>query len=85
MADHDPLTELFNRSAFIRKVEGLEEARFNNSLFIFVDLDKFKEVNDTLGHKFGDRVLEIVARRIKAIIGRRRQNFLAKRVGDCED
>ncbi|MDO6475560.1 sensor domain-containing phosphodiesterase [Alteromonas sp. 1_MG-2023] len=80
MADHDPMTELLNRSAFIRKVEELEEAKFSRSLFVFVDLDKFKDINDTLGHKFGDRVLEVVARRIQAVV--REQDLSARFGGD---
>ena len=80
-AEHDQLTDLYNRSAFIAKAEALETKDFNKALFLFIDLDRFKEINDTLGHKFGDRVLEIVARRISSTI---RDDDLSARFGGDE-
>ena len=80
MAEHDQLTELLNRAAFIRKVEQLDNDKFNRALFVFIDLDKFKEINDSFGHKFGDRVLETVARRIRAVV--REQDLTARFGGD---
>ena len=81
LADHDPLTELLNRSAFIRKVEEMDEAKFANSLFVFIDLDKFKEINDTLGHKAGDKVLQVVSRKIRSIV---REHDMTARFGGDE-
>lgn len=80
-AEHDQLTDLYNRAAFIAKAEALEATEFNNALFLFIDLDRFKEINDTLGHKFGDRVLKIVARRINSTI---RDDDLCARFGGDE-
>ncbi|MFN8168997.1 MAG: EAL domain-containing protein [Candidatus Nanopelagicales bacterium] len=64
---HDALTDLPNRILLQSRVEeALEEARREGtgiSLFL-LDLDRFKEVNDTLGHPAGDQLLEIVARRL---------------------
>ena len=81
MADHDSLTELFNRSAFIRKVEEMDANRFSRSLFLFIDIDRFKEINDTMGHKFGDLVLKFVGRKISSAV---RENDLSARFGGDE-
>lgn len=63
-ADHDELTELLNRKAFIERAEGLSEKSLHYALFVFIDLDKFKEINDNHGHSYGDQVLRLVARNI---------------------
>ncbi|WP_394178518.1 diguanylate cyclase domain-containing protein [Marinomonas posidonica] len=70
MATHDSLTGLFNRAYLTKKfdefrlqVEANKIARF--SLF-FIDLNKFKQINDEHGHKCGDKVLVKVAQRIKS-------------------
>jgi diguanylate cyclase (GGDEF)-like protein len=59
-ATHDPLTGLYNRLGIISKIEErVENGPEGKAIgLIFVDLDKFKAVNDNLGHKAGDRVLE---------------------------
>lgn len=67
-AFHDPLTGLPNRSLFIDRLEhGLALARRQkwHLALMFVDLDDFKAVNDTHGHDAGDRVLQIIAQRLK--------------------
>jgi diguanylate cyclase (GGDEF)-like protein/PAS domain S-box-containing protein len=67
LAKHDPLTELYNRRYFIDQLE-LEfrrAKRYNASLSVLImDLDHFKDVNDTHGHLVGDKVLISVARSI---------------------
>jgi diguanylate cyclase (GGDEF)-like protein len=61
-ATHDPLTALPNRTLF---AETLDEAAADGNLgVLFVDLDRFKLVNDTLGHDFGDDLLRAVADRL---------------------
>ncbi len=68
---HDALTDLPNRTLLQHRVEAaLEDARRDGtgiSLFL-LDLDRFKEVNDTLGHPAGDQLLEVVARRLLAAV-----------------
>jgi diguanylate cyclase (GGDEF)-like protein len=64
---HDALTDLPNRVLLQQRVTAaLDEARRDGSglAFFLLDLDRFKEVNDTLGHPAGDALLEVVARRL---------------------
>jgi len=66
-AVHDPLTGLPNRVLFIDRLEyGLAQARRHgwNLAVMFIDLDAFKQINDTHGHEAGDSVLKIVAARL---------------------
>lgn len=68
LATHDALTFLPNRNLFHDRLqEGLARARRENSglAVMFIDLDRFKKVNDSLGHDAGDELLKIVAQRIK--------------------
>ena len=63
-ASHDPLTDLVNRSLFVQRVgEALRGARGGMSV-IFIDIDDFKTVNDSLGHAAGDELLIVIARRL---------------------
>ncbi|TPE46646.1 ammonium transporter [Maribrevibacterium harenarium] len=67
LAYHDPLTGLYNRTYMMDKLtHSLQVAHQTekNIALLFLDLDKFKEVNDTLGHKAGDELLCEVARRL---------------------
>jgi diguanylate cyclase (GGDEF)-like protein len=85
-ATHDPLTGLPNRRAFVERVEHALERRSRNARAIghiavlFVDVDDFKLVNDSLGHGAGDRLLEAVARRLSAAL--RPQDVIARFGGD---
>ena len=66
-AFHDPLTKLANRARFVDRLEHamLRATRNGTPLAVlFMDLDNFKSVNDSLGHSAGDRMLIEVARRI---------------------
>lgn len=70
-ARHDQLTGLPNRVHFLDLFEeALNRARgrFETLALLFVDLDRFKQVNDTLGHAMGDRILQQVALRLKALL-----------------
>jgi diguanylate cyclase (GGDEF)-like protein/PAS domain S-box-containing protein len=67
LAQHDVLTELPNRALCqLRLTEALAAARANNEqvAVLFIDLDRFKLVNDTMGHHIGDGLLRTVARRL---------------------
>ena len=67
LAYHDPLTGLANRRCFIERLEQslLDSERNGQRLAVlFVDLDQFKQVNDSLGHSVGDELLVAVAARI---------------------
>ncbi|MDX1447573.1 MAG: EAL domain-containing protein [Acidimicrobiia bacterium] len=65
-AEHDPLTGLANRALFRRQLADAIERRTGRSAVLFLDLDDFKRVNDTLGHAAGDELLRLVAGRIEA-------------------
>ncbi|MDR3529985.1 MAG: EAL domain-containing protein [Rhodopila sp.] len=68
MARHDPLTALPNRALFGERLEqGLAALEQGGSLgLLLIDLDRFKEVNDTHGHPIGDALLRLVAQRLLA-------------------
>ena len=71
-ANYDALTTLPNRAMFMRTLKTTyQKAEQNNQAFalIFVDLDRFKWVNDTLGHAAGDTLLKASAERIQATLG----------------
>ncbi len=71
-AQHDALTGLANRTLCLERIQQvLEESQRRNTLFAvaFMDLDRFKMLNDSLGHSFGDRVLVEAARRLVLGLG----------------
>jgi len=83
MAHYDALTGLPNRSYFQLTLElALEKASQNDSqlALLFLDLDKFKDVNDSEGHECGDKVLKYVAKQVKGCL--RSQDTLARIGGD---
>ncbi len=82
-AHHDALTGLPNRILFTDRLEqGIEKSKRHKiglALF-FIDLDKFKHINDSLGHGVGDSVLKLVAKRLSDSI--RKEDTLARLSGD---
>ncbi|SEU12434.1 bifunctional diguanylate cyclase/phosphodiesterase [Paenibacillus sp. NFR01] len=74
MAYNDPLTELPNRHGLERYFSEEFFGKPSGAVF-FVDLDRFKSINDTLGHDIGDLLLREVAERLKACIGHRGKVF----------
>ncbi len=82
-AHHDALTGLPNRVLFADRLEqGVKKAKRHREglALFFIDLDKFKHINDSLGHGVGDSVLKTVAKRLEGII--RRGDTLARLSGD---
>jgi diguanylate cyclase (GGDEF)-like protein/PAS domain S-box-containing protein len=83
MAQVDPLTGLPNRALFQdRLVQALAHAKRNRSLMalLFIDLDRFKLVNDTLGHNAGDQLLKETGERLAQCV--RRSDTMARLGGD---
>jgi diguanylate cyclase (GGDEF)-like protein len=66
LADHDQLTGLPNRRLFQRRVAALAASSDPRGAVALVDVDRFKEVNDSLGHENGDALLAELARRLEA-------------------
>lgn len=79
VAHRDALTNLFNRASFERNVELQLKNEAGLSAFLFIDIDGFKSVNDTLGHNFGDRLLQVAAERLK--LASRLDEFVADEDG----
>lgn len=83
LAQHDSLTGLASRGLFIDSVKrAILRAAREESLFaiIFIDVDNFKSVNDTLGHEAGDDLLTTISHRIQSTI--RRQDIVGRLGGD---
>jgi diguanylate cyclase (GGDEF)-like protein len=80
-AYHDVLTGLANRRLLLEKFESRPHAeRDAVRAVLFIDLDRFKQANDTLGHTIGDKLLTLVARRLTEIVTD--ENTLARVGGD---
>jgi diguanylate cyclase (GGDEF)-like protein/PAS domain S-box-containing protein len=80
-ATHDQLTGLANRHAFLERLTTVARAAEGVSAVLFLDLDHFKPINETLGHPVGDRVLARVAERLVGVL---RPGDLVARIGGDE-
>ncbi len=87
LASEDPLTGLPNRRVFraaldqiSRQPESGPTSKKHEFAVLFLDLDRFKVVNDTLGHRIGDMLLQEVAKRLKGVL--RMEDVLARLGGD---
>lgn len=84
LAYHDTLTELPNRRLFIDRLrkEVYQAKRFQSQLAVmFLDVDRFKQINDSWGHEVGDVILAEIAKRIKQCLG---TNDVVARLGGDE-
>lgn len=83
MAYYDDLTGLPNRVNFFEKLEdeiNTDKLRENKMVILFLDMDNFKRINDSLGHAFGDELLKEVAKRLKQSM--RYSDIVARISGD---
>jgi diguanylate cyclase (GGDEF)-like protein/PAS domain S-box-containing protein len=80
-ATHDVLTGLANRALVLERIETVMRTSEGVTAVLFVDLDKFKVINDSLGHGVGDEVLQIVAKRLQNGV---RDSDLVGRLGGDE-
>ncbi len=80
---YDYLTGIYNRLALEKEINR-KIKQFPNSkhVFIFIDLDNFKDINDTFGHNFGDKVLKYFAKRLKDVC--KQEDFIIGRLGGDE-
>ncbi len=84
LADQDSLLPIYNRRAFIRELTRMKASaeRYNsNASLVYIDLDNFKEVNDTYGHRAGDHVLLELSQRLVASV---RETDIVGRLGGDE-
>lgn len=76
LAFHDGLTSLPNRHYFYKYVNDLIDSNtLNKMAIIFLDLNQFKQINDTLGHDAGDKLLQVAATRLKGLKSESREVF----------
>ena len=61
----DSFTELLNKAQFNQDVQQLKR---KNDTVVIIDIDKFKTINDTMGHEYGDETIKLVSKVIKASI-----------------
>ncbi len=83
LAHFDPLTDLPNRALFsdrLRQALAHAARRQENVALAFIDFDRFKEVNDTLGHEYGDLLLKTIAQRLA--VGLRKTDTASRMGGD---
>jgi len=83
LAHHDQLTGLPNRHHLTHRLPGaIEEAKRNGTMLavLFLDLDRFKDINDSRGHETGDKLLKTVAERVRATV--RREDIVVRMGGD---
>ncbi|HEX7297792.1 MAG TPA: sensor domain-containing diguanylate cyclase, partial [Solirubrobacteraceae bacterium] len=80
-AYHDPLTGLANRALFLERLGELLDSGERDYTVLFLDLDDFKTINDSLGHAIGDELLEAIAGRLRGTL---KADDLAARLGGDE-
>ena len=84
-AKHDALSGLPNRVHMVERIDNFLQGRLlethdNHAVAAYLDIDRFKDINDTLGHDAGDQLIKLVAQRLKECL--RPKDFLARFGGD---
>ena len=82
-ANHDMLTGLPNRRFFFKRLDGIVGQSHNEKrtfALLYIDLDGFKDINDTHGHEIGDQILKVVGNRLSECV--RDSDFVARLGGD---
>jgi diguanylate cyclase (GGDEF)-like protein len=85
LANTDGLTGILNRRTFFARAQGLLQRYEEGVYFIQIDLDHFKNINDTYGHGVGDQVLELVGRLLQGsvrIVGEREPDLVGRLGGE---
>lgn len=80
LAYYDLLTGILNRNGLYKSLEKLLKNADEEVAFLFLDLDRFKSVNDTFGHKTGDELLRAVAERMSKLV--ERDHIISRYAGD---
>jgi diguanylate cyclase (GGDEF)-like protein/PAS domain S-box-containing protein len=82
MAEFDSLTDLPNRAQFLDRLQTAMQRtrRADATALLFLDIDHFKTINDTLGHEAGDQLLKVFAQRMRASV--RQSDLVARLAGD---
>jgi diguanylate cyclase (GGDEF)-like protein len=84
MALHDPLTELLNRTGLMQRLEQVFQRSQENANYVFallfLDCDRFKVINDSLGHLVGDQLLKALAKRLQDCLNN--EDIIARFGGD---
>nr|WP_250491466.1 GGDEF domain-containing protein [Caballeronia sp. INML2] len=71
-ATHDELTGLINRRELLMRLNDLvDEGAADSVDLLFIDLDRFKDINDSIGHAAGDEVLRVIGQRLSELLGER--------------
>jgi diguanylate cyclase len=81
LAHYDPLTKLPNRHFFTEKVKGIVNQQNNHPALLLLDIDRFKAINDVLGHTIGDKLLVEFSERLKTF---QTENIFLARIGGDE-
>ncbi len=77
LAEHDQLTGLYNRHALYQSQQD-----YQNNILVMLDIDFFKEVNDSYGHLVGDETLCTLAKKLEEVFSHRQNNLIYRLGGD---
>lgn len=85
IAFHDPLTGLANRASILASIQhAIDRGNGNHFALLFMDFDRFKLINDSLGHEFGDELLRKIAQRVRGVLRATDETMIPARLGGDE-